>query len=244
MIDIEDFKNEDPLLRQMNDALVVHGNKEKPRDYIGASAIGGACMRREWYKLQGHREVFDADTLRRFQDGHDTEAKIISWLEMLPHLELHTESMGKQYGFSDLDDKFKGHYDGVIRGIPQAPKTWHILEIKATKQQLFNKLKKLITKVGEKNALEEWNEQYYAQAMLYCHYEGITRHLTIVSTPGGRELLTLRTNANPTYAKALRGKAQRLLGATSPPQKIGGPDWYQCKWCNFYDMCQGNKDEA
>lgn len=245
MVNLSPYIANDPLLAALDNALIKQAASEPTRDYLGASSIGDDCSRKLWYRFQGHKDVFDAPTLRRFQDGHDTEAKIISWLRLIDGLELHTETMGKQYGFSDYSGKFKGHYDGVVRGLPQAPKTWHILEIKCVQEGTLSKVgsfkhaEKLINDLGEKKTLEAWNKKYYAQAVLYMYYENLDRHITIVSTPGGRDLLTFRTEANTKYAEALRDKAARIINAQEPPERIGGPDWWECKWCSFRSMCHG-----
>jgi hypothetical protein len=60
------------------------------------------------------------------------------------------------------------------------------------------------------------------------YYEKLTRHITIVATPGGRELMTVRTEANNTLAKALRDKAKRILDAEEPPVRIGQRDYFKC----------------
>ena len=229
----------DPLLRLLDDALLRQAAQEPVRNYLGGSAVGDSCARRQWYKLQGHKEKFEASTLRKFQDGHDTEAKIISWLRLLPGIELYTSDGETQYGFSDLDGKYKGHYDGIIKGIPQSPNTWHILEIKCVAEKKFKQAQKLITEFGEKNALQKWDDRYYAQALTYCWYEKLDRHITIIATPGGRELMTMRTNANHTFAKALRDRAQRIITAQEPPERIGGRDWWECRACSFKEICHG-----
>jgi hypothetical protein len=133
----------DPTLAALDAIYEQKGNAGKPRDYIGASSIGDECSRKLWYRLAGHQEQFNADTLRRFEDGHRTEALVLSWLRILPNIELHThDAAGKQYGFSALGDRFKGHYDGIIKGILQAPKTWHVLEIKCVNDKSFNEFEK------------------------------------------------------------------------------------------------------
>lgn len=239
MVDISEFIG-DPLIAKIDRVILDKAAAEPLRDYIGASAIGEDCARKLWYRLQGRRETFEPKTLRMFEDGHSVEAKIVEWLRQIPGIELHTENNGRQYGFSDLEGKYKGHYDGIIRGIPQAPKTWHIMEVKATSEKHFRELQKIMDMIGEKNALQKWRPIYYAQAVTYMWYEKLTRHITIVTTPGARELLTLRTEANHTYAKALRDKAARIINAQEPPERIGGKDFYQCRWCSFYGECHGN----
>jgi len=235
MVKIPDFG--DPLVALMDRALIASSKDEKERDYIGASSIGDECSRKLWYKYKGHKEEFDADTLRRFSDGHDTEAKIINWLRLCDGIELHThDENGNQYGFSAFDEKFKGHYDGIIRGIPQSPKTWHIFEVKCVSDKKYNELVKLKA-LNEKAALQQWDAVYYAQGMVYCKQENLTRHLLLCATAGGRKLISVRTNADNEFAKAMEAKAQRIISAKEPPERIGGPDYYKCKMCGLRDVC-------
>lgn len=230
----------DPLIAGIDRVLLNKEALEPVREYVGASSIGDDCSRALWYGLQGRRGNFQPDALRRFEDGHRTEAAIVDWIKQIPSIELHAATPdGKQYGFSDLNGKYKGHYDGVIRGLPQAPETWHIFEVKCTDEKYFKELQKIIELVGEKAALQKWRPVYYAQAVTYMWYEKLTRHTTVVSTPGARDLLTLRTEQNHTYAKALRDKAKRIINATEPPERIGGADFYKCKMCSHYGECHG-----
>lgn len=229
----------DPLLALIDKVLLDDDASQPVRDYIGASGINGDCDRRIWLQYHGHKNVFDAPSLRKINDGHVTEKTIIGWLEKIPGLELyHTKPDGTQYGFSDLGGKYKGHYDGVIRGIPQSPNTWHILEIKTVDAKYMTELKKIIEKYGEENALAEWRPAYYGQAVTYMWYEKLTRHLTIVASAGGRELLTVRTHQNHTFAKQLRDKAERLLSMQTPPERIGDSTYYKCRMCGLKDVCQ------
>ena len=228
----------DPLIAGIDRVLLNKNQTEKQRDYVGASSIGDECSRKLWYGLQGRESHFEPRTLRLFEDGHRTEAVIVDWIQQIPGIELHAAKPdGTQYGFSDLDGKYKGHYDGVIRGLPQSPKTWHIFEVKCTNEKNFKALQKIIDLVGEKKALQKWNATYYAQAVTYMWYENLSRHITVVSTPGARDLLTLRTEQNHNYAKNLRDRAKRIINATEPPERIGGKDFYKCKMCSHYGEC-------
>lgn len=128
----------------------------------------------------------------------------------------------------------------MILGILEAPKTYHIWEHKATNEKKYAQLKKL-KDVNEKTALRQWNPTYYAQAVINMDYEGLQRHYMTVSTPGLREYLSIRTEADPVFAGALRNKAKRIINSTTPPERIGGKDYYECKWCGFYDICHGGK---
>lgn len=230
----------DPTLAEIDNILErEHAANNKRRDYIGASSIGDSCSRKLWYRLnEKDNEVFDAATIRRFNDGHRSEAIIIDLLRKVPGIELHTynQETGEQYGF--VDGKFKGHYDGIIHGILEAPLTWHIFEAKCVNEKSFEKLKKL-KQEDEKTALKNWNPVYYGQAVTYMDYEGLTRHYMIVCTPGVRDYISIRTEANPTMAAALRLKAKRISEATEAPERIGGPDWWECRFCYWHGKCHG-----
>jgi hypothetical protein len=160
-------------------------------------------------------------------------------LRLVPGIELWAHQPdGSQYGFEDLGGRFRGHIDGVIRGLLQAPKTPHVWENKSVNDKKFKLFQKAVAEKGEKNALKAWDPIYYAQAVIYMHYFDLTRHYLTVTTPGGRDITSCRTEANPPYAEALREKARRILNATEPPARVSdNPSWYECKYCAFWETC-------
>lgn len=230
-----------PTLERADEELVRSQDKST-RQYLGMSAIGARCPRQLWYRYRwALKPSFDALSLKRFADGHATEAVVVARLKAVDELEVYDVGEdGEQFGFKDLGGHFSGHMDGVILGLKQAPKTWHVLEVKATNEKKFAELKKIKTTLGEKLALREWNEVYYAQAVLYMDYAGLDRHYTVVSTPGGRDWISLRTNADPAEALRLKMLAERIVFSDTPPDRIGnGPGFFLCgpKWCEFTDIC-------
>jgi hypothetical protein len=227
---------DDPCLAAADRALEA-AQEKRFRSYLGMSQIGDECPRKLFYSFrQAMRPNFDAKTLKRFADGHASEAVAVARLKAVDGIELHDlDSEGEQFGFKDLGDHFSGHMDGVILGLLQAPKTWHVLEIKAS--AAWKDLDKAKAKFGDKSALREWNETYYAQAVLYMDYAGLDRHYTIVVSPGGREWTSVRTEANPIHAATLKAKAERIIFTDTAPDRIGGPDSFACKWCDFYGPC-------
>lgn len=225
----------DPTLLAIDLILEDQTNSEKARDYLGASSIGDECSRRLWLRLNGHRETFKADTIRKFNSGHRCEDVMAAHLRMVDGVNLLThDGNGKQYGW--VDGQMRGHYDGLILGLLQAPKTWHVWENKETNEKKFSEFKKLAI-ADEKSALEKWNKVYYAQAVINMHKAGLDRHYMTVCTPGMRDYWSCRTEANPVYAEGLLSKGKRIAGMTEPPERIGGPDWWQCKMCGFYGVC-------
>ena len=236
MVDLTSLFDADRTLKACDDALVAAQFNDKPRPYLGASSIGENCSRKLWYRFRGLREVFDAATLKRFRDGHITEQTVIS------QLCLKFKVSDTQWGFSDIEGHFAGHIDGTIKGIIEAPATEHILEIKATADKKFNELKKYKLELGEKLALRKWSPTYYAQIVLYMFYKGLKRSFHVVATSGGRDWVSIRTEADNGFAKSLIEKARRIIYANDAPEGISrDPAFFDCRFCGMYETCHKKK---
>ena len=204
------------------------------------SAIGDACERKLWYSYhEPARERHDAATIMRFEDGHRSEDLMAQRLKATPGIELHThDENGNQFSFEDFDGKFRGHADGFILGLVQAPKTWHIWEAKCTNLKKFAHFKNLKAELGEKAVLKVWDPVYYAQAQSYMGYSELNRHYLTVCTPGGRDWEAVRTEFNKDDFAAIQDRAKRILNAKVPLAKISNdPNWFQCKFCAHKDKC-------
>ncbi len=234
----------DPTLQAVDVALEASA-ESRPRRYLGMSEIGHPCRRRLWYRFRwSWFDSFDAATLKRFEDGHDQEAKQIKRLRLVDGVTLHTvdPSTGEQFGLSDHGGHFKGHMDGAIHGLLQAPKTWHVWEHKSTEEKTVNKLDKLKGEHGEKQALAAWNETYHAQAQCYMHYTEMERHYLTCSTPGGRRTTSVRTNYEKETAEKLIDKARAIIKSSEPLERLSEkPEFYMCKWCEQAPVCHYGK---
>jgi hypothetical protein len=244
MAKIPEFKiNFDPTLDAVDRAIVERESKNLARPYLGASSIGRPCSRELWYQFRWVAPIlFDAITHKRFEDGYRDEDLMASRLRLVPGIELWTLDAytGHQFGIIDHGGHFRGHLDGVIRGILQAPKTPHVWEHKCTNEKKQAKLDQLKTEFGEKEALKKWDEVYYAQALIYMYYKELPRHYLTVSSPGGRTQTSCRTNASNKEAKLIVNKARRIITSPEPLERISEkPEFFQCKWCNFKAVCHG-----
>lgn len=234
----------DPTLEAMKVAMQEEAGAELPRAYLGMSGIANECMRQSWYQWRWWSEVeFDADTLARFADGHYSEDLTASRLRKVDGISLTTHTPeGKQIGFSDYGGHFRGHMDGLILGLHQAPKTKHVWEHKCVNETKFKKLNQLKESEGEKNALEKWDAVYYGQAVLYMEYSELDRHYLTVATAGSREITSARTEKNKEHAQHLIAKAGEIICAEQPPARaFKDASFYKCKWCAFSDNCHYNK---
>ena len=233
----------DPTIRAMDDALEKRQNYDKRRPYLGMSALGDPCQRKLWYGFRwAMRLHFSAHTLKLFNDGHRDEDVTANLLRHIPGVTLVTvdPDTGRQIGYEDFGGHLKGHADGVIMGLLNATQTPHIWEHKCSAKQK-DLLKQIIT-LGEKNALKKWNYTYYAQHILYMHYEKLKRGYLTCSNPGGRGHIGLRTDADPKEVENLRAKAERIIFNEEAPDRISkDPTYYICKWCDFSDICHGDQ---
>ena len=230
----------DPTLDALDTAM-EQGQHRTSRGYLGASSLGADCARKLWYGFRwALTPRFAALTLRRFADGFHNEDIMAARLRAVPDVELHTvdPATGEQFGFTDASGHVRGHIDGAIRGLLQAPKTWHCWEHKCVNDAKFRKLIKLVETHGEKAALELWDTIYYAQAQLYMHWTGMERHYLTVTTPGGREITSCRTEYRASVGNGLLARAADIVAAATPlPRLSEDPAWWQCKFCDFAAIC-------
>jgi CRISPR/Cas system-associated exonuclease Cas4 (RecB family) len=229
----------DPTLAAM-DAAMVERQDTSRRGYLGASSIGAPCSRQLWYSFRWAAPVsFNAETLKRFEDGHRGEALMVERLSKVPGVVLSTHAPdGSQWGMQAHEGHFRGHCDGFIKGLLQAPKTAHIWEHKVCNEAKQKKLAKLKTEKGEKEALAHWDPVYYAQAQVYMHAFDQTRHYLTCSSPGERTTVSVRTNYNQEHAENLMARAKDIIVSDQPPVRISEDSTsYLCKWCDYHTVC-------
>lgn len=226
----------DPTLQAADAALVATQDRSR-RKYLGMSAIGEPCERKLWLSFRwASQETFDAPTLKRFEDGHRTEDLIIARLRLVKGLEIHDRGDdGKQLGHSLFGGHYSGHYDMMVLGLIQAPKSWHVGEVKCSAK--IAELEKHKALLGEKNALLAWNPTYYGQAQMYMDCEGVDRHWLVATTPGGREWTSVRTDYDPVAAMKLKAKAEKIIFSDEAPPRIGDATNFACRWCHFAPIC-------
>jgi len=234
------------LIDKIRAAVEARAKQEKRRYYIGASSVGAECERQCLFNhVHASDDNHSADTLFRFEDGHRTEDLIAERIRLVDGVELFTHKPdGSQFGFSALNGHFRGHIDGVIKGHPELdePAIW---ECKATSEKNFRAFKRLKEKRRHEDVLLKWNEVYYGQAMLYCHFFDLDYHYLSVATPGGRDLDDLITPANGAYATSLIDKAKSILeNPELPPRISADPKFFKCAWCAHHRLCHRESGDS
>ena len=235
----------DPTL-DAADAALVERQDRTPRPYYGMSTAGLACARRRWLAFRWcGQERLTAQSLRAIEDGHRGEALQAERLRLVPGVELITEQDGRQIAVEAVDGHMRGHLDGAIRGLLQAPKAWHVWEHKQVNEKRHAALQKAKDTKGEKDALEAWDATYFAQAQCYMRYTGMERHYLTVATPGGRATISVRTDYQPDKAARIEADARAVIYAAEPPPRVSeDASWYECKFCPFHAQCHGEARPA
>ena len=233
----------DPTLEAAMKALQEREGGRGHSRRVGGSSVGHDCLRRGWYAFRWTSpSTMTPSGLLAVNDGHRGEIVLADLLKAVPGIELWTEAPdkpGDQINFELVDGHFVGKLDGVILGLLQAPKTAHVWEAKVVNLKKFEKLKKDILKFGEKNALEQWDVVYFAQAQMDMHGMGLTRHYLTVASPGVREIISVRTDYQKPRAEMYEGRAQSIVFSSGIPSRISkDPAFFGCKWCDHSAVCQ------
>ncbi len=213
--------------------------EEAPRQYLGGSLIGHYCERYLWLSFrQAKREKFPGRILRLFEHGQREEDRMAENLrdigcELLTQQEV--DGHFEQYGFQKFGGHFRGHYDGVVLGIPEAPKTWHLWECKTHNDKSFKALVKSGVLLSK--------PMHYAQMQVYMGEAGLERALYTAINKDTDEIYVERVVFDPAEYERLIKRAERVIFSDSPTVPPLGADasWHQCQHCIFLGLCYGQE---
>ena len=202
------------------------------RPHLGASLIGHACDRFLWLTFRwAGAEHFDGRMLRLFDTGKREESRVYEELRGIG-CEVHADDGGAQFRVSTLGGHFGGSMDGVVRGVPEAPAAWHVLEVKTHSDKLFAELLKKKVR-GAK-------PMHWTQMQTYMHLAEIDRALYYAVNKNTDDLYIERIERDPAEGARIVARAQRIIESPTPPAKLSeDPAWFECKWCCFHGQCHG-----
>jgi len=206
-----------------------------PRSHLGASAIGDHCARKLWYQFRWwfFGGGFDGRMLRLFRRGHVEEGMIGDDLANIPGVTIHLvdPNTGRQWQFTDPDmPAFAGSMDGVIKGIPEDPDNWHVLEVKTANAKSFAAVKK--------HGVEQHQPRHFAQMQMYMDWSGIPRALYLVVCKNDDHIYQEIVEYQPAAVAVYRETARYILESSEPPIGISStPDWWECKFCPALEVC-------
>jgi len=201
---------------------------EPDRAYLGASIIGAECDRFLWLAFRGaFRQKHPGRILRLFDTGKREEARII---EELRGIGVQVEGEDPQIDIQACGGHFRGHLDGMGLGIPEAPKTWHVLEFKTHNSKSFAKL--------EKEGVQKSKPMHYAQMQVYMGCTATTRALYVAVCKDTDDIYTERVRYDMDEFARIMRRAQDIIDAITPPPRCATrSDDFRCKFCDAAEVC-------
>lgn len=212
-------------------------NLEWRRPHLGASLIGDECCRKLWYSFRWCvTPSFDGRLYRLFNTGHREELRIIEDLRNIGICVFDKEpDDGKQISYHEEGcPHYSGSVDGIGKNFPEAPETWHVIELKTSSKKLFDKL--------VKDGIEKAKPQHYAQIQTYMRWSKLKRAFYIVCCKDDDRLHSERIYYDKDFAEQLADKAKRIVFSDVPLERLGSTsNSFTCKWCDYIDICWGKK---
>lgn len=201
---------------------------EEPRVHLGCSVVGRHCEREIWLGFRwADREAFPGRIKRLFRRGHREEDTVVA------DLEAAGLAVTRRQERVTFGGHVSGSIDGVVIGVPEAPKAPHLLEIKTHSRKSFDALADGVARA---------KPEHVAQMQLYMHGLGLTRALYVAVCKDDDRLHCERVRYDEAAALAALARGTRLsLADRAPPRISDRADWYQCKMCSRHDLCHVRK---
>lgn len=144
----------------------------------------------------------------------------------------------KQWRIHDVGGHFGGSLDGIARNVPELglPKDGSdvLLEFKTHNAKSFAFLRD--------NCLERGKPQHFVQMQVYMLKRGISWGLYMAVNKNDDDLYTEVVPVDPEVGRKAIERAHRIIHAKQPPLRIGNnPSWFDCKYCDFRDVCHYGK---
>lgn len=202
--------------------------EQDPRPYLGMSTLAEPCSRKQWYgfRLCAKKHI-EPRLDRLFGRGHKEEPIIQDDLRRAGVLCLVDPN--NQPEFVDGHGHIKGHPDDRLRNLPDAPKTDHLGEYKTHNDKSFKNMKK--------KGLRLSKPVHAGQMDVYMYKWKLTRGLYIAVNKNDDARYYERISLDKDNAISLLKKGLSIISTETPPAKIGGSTWYECKWCDYYEIC-------
>lgn len=205
------------------------------RPHLGASQIGLPCDRFLWYQFHWcDSKTPEGRVLRLFDHGDVEEERIVRDLRNIGVTVYDVDpDTGRQFLFTAFGGHFGCSLDGVGQGFEESSK-WHLLEFKTASSKRFAQLKK--------DGLVKWSPQYWAQVIVGMDLAGLERTMHLTTCKDTDEMYGERVRSNSNEARQYLNRAERIIFSEEPLEKVSErPDWYQCKFCDMWDVCHGER---
>jgi hypothetical protein len=208
------------------------------------SAIGDPCERKLWYNWRwcSPPQLITGRVQRIFDTGHRAEAFMVADLNKIGietfmnidgiSIPMTGHKDERQEEIVGIAGHAKGHIDGRCLGVIEAPRTVHLLEMKTHNEKSFNDVKKKGVKASK--------PVHYAQMQRYMTGLGLDRALYMAYNKNTSAYYIERVKLDESFAQDLIRKEEIIIISEHPPEKKFDKTWFECKWCNNFDICHGD----
>jgi hypothetical protein len=203
---------------------------------VNMSQVAEECERKIWYSLHwcSPPEQITGQKQRRFDTGNIEEDRLLTDLENAGvEVERLDPATGQQFRVALASGWLRGRLDAKAVGVPEAPKTVHIVECKSHNDKSFKDL--------TKKRLELGKPDHYAQCQTYMHAEHLTRALYIAVNKNTDEIYTERVEYDAAFCLRLEAKVDRIVRSNSAPHKlfedVTSKAAFPCSWCASRPQC-------
>ena len=215
----------------------IYAAYEKERDdtertYLGASTLKSDCDRALWLSFRwiSAPETFDGRKLRLFATGHREEERMVDDLRRAGvTVDAIDPGTGEQWSVQALGGHFRGHLDGIVVGVPEAPETRHVLECKTHSEKSFKDL--------VKKGVTLSHPAHWRQMQVYMHLRGLTRALYVAHNKNTDDLHVERVEYDAPGALEIMARVQRVIQAAEPAGRVNDTGSYPCTLCGHAPLC-------
>lgn len=207
-------------------------NEQRDGKTIPVSQLAEECSRKMFYDFRwvSPHEDIPGRTLRIFETGNLEEERWIENLRKIGCEVVDHQDDGRQIRVDLAGGHVGGYLDCEVLGLLEAPKTWHVGEIKSHNLKSFTALKK--------DGVRKAKPLHFGQIQTYMHARGRDRGIYLAVCKDNDELYAERLHLDTEYVLRLLAKAERIRDASEPPPRISDkPDFYKCNWCKHKPVC-------
>ncbi len=221
------------------DALLESQQESSFRGHLGASVLGGACVRELWYNFRwAIQEKHCGQLLRLFARGNLEEARFFEYLRSIgctvwEYDERTKDKSGKprQFRVSFLNGHGGGSLDAVARGLREVGETTiFTVSAKTHNEKSFNKL----VETGVISSKFE----HFVQEQLYMHHMGIYLNLYMGVCKNDDRLHLEWLKYDKQVAERALERGGEVIYSNIPPKRAGKtPGDFVCKFCHNNRLC-------
>jgi len=203
---------------------------------VSMSQVIHPCDRALFYAFRWAAEPEPATGQRQriFETGNVYERRLLDMLRMIgcDVFEID-ETTGKQFRVELAGGHLRGKMDAVATGIPEAPETPHVVELKSANDKSF--------KAIVKGPIRETKPEHHAQIQLYMHAESLRRGLYLVVNKNTDEIHAERVEYDPALCLAIIARVERIVALDAPPARLHDDPTkkgaIECMFCPARAVC-------